>query len=248
MARRKGSHPMSTDARAQALAALSRLLVAESSMGDTLLRVSQITTDAMSSAHMAGISLLGEDGRPSTAVFTDEEAPEIDSAQYGSGRGPCLDAWREHRVVRIDDMAEAVDEYPEFAKAADAHGVQSTISLPLVAGERGVGALNLYARTSNGFSTDDETLGMELAAAAAIVLANANDYWEASQLSEQLTQAMKSRAVIEQAKGMLMAQSPQLGPDEAFDLLRRASQRENVKLREIAQRIVDRKGSPAVGA
>lgn len=217
-------------------------------MGETLLHVSQITTDAMQSAEMAGITLLGEDGKPKTAVFTDAEAPEIDSSQYDSGRGPCLDAWRNKQVVRIDDMTAAQERYPEFSKVAAAHGVQSTLSLPLVAGERGVGALNLYARVPRGFAAEDEAVGVELAATASIVLANANDYWEASQLSEQLTQAMRSRAVIEQAKGMLMAQSPSLTPDDAFDLLRRASQRENVKLREIAQRIVDRKATPPTDA
>ena len=66
-------------------------------------------------------------------------------------------------------------------------------------------------------------------------------YWQAAQLSEQLTHAMQSRAVIEQAKGILMARSPHLTADEAFDLLRKASQRENVKLRDIAKRIVDRR-------
>jgi GAF domain-containing protein len=237
-----------SDPRREALSALSHFLVSDCSMGDTLLRVSQITTDAIPSAEMAGISVLGDDGKPTTAVFTDEQAPEIDSAQYDAARGPCLDAWREKRVVRIDHMTGAIDRYPEFAKAADAHGVQSTLSLPLVAGARGIGALNLYAGVADGFSADDEAIGQELAAAAAIVLANAHDYWEASQLSEQLTQAMKSRAVIEQAKGMLMGQSPQLTPDDAFDLLRRASQRENVKLRDIAQRIVDRKSLPVGGA
>jgi AmiR/NasT family two-component response regulator len=73
------------------------------------------------------------------------------------------------------------------------------------------------------------------------VLANAAAYWSAFELSENLSEAMKSRAVIEQAKGILMAGSPKLDADGAFDLLRRASQRENVKLREIAQRIVDRR-------
>ena len=72
---------------------------------------------------------------------------------------------------------------------------------------------------------------------------NASAYWQATQLSEQLGQAMQSRAVIEQAKGILMARSPHLEADEAFDLLRKASQRENVKLRDIAQRIVDRRQS-----
>ncbi len=236
---------MSSDPSAQALNALSQFLVSKTSMGDTLLRVSEITRAAMPQADMAGISMLGDDGRPKTGVFTDADSPEIDAAQYESGNGPCLDSWRESRVIRLDDMEAAEEQYPEFAKAAQAHGVLSTLSLPLVAGEQGVGALNLYSRTRHGFSGGDEAIGLELAAAAAIVLANASAYWEASQLSEQLSQAMKSRAVIEQAKGILMARSPQLTADDAFDLLRKASQRENVKLRDIAQRIVDRKPSQA---
>jgi len=234
---------MPSDASAQALHALSQFLVSNSSMGDTLLRVSEITAEAMPQAEMAGISLLGQDGRPTTGIFTDDESPEIDAAQYSSGRGPCLDSWRQGRVVRINDMETLADEYPEFAETARAHGVYSTISLPLVAGEKRLGALNLYARTKDGFSAEDEALGVELASAAAIVLANTSAYWEASQLSEQLGEAMRSRAVIEQAKGILMARSPQLSADDAFDLLRKASQRENVKLREIAQRIVDRRPS-----
>ena len=235
---------MSSDAAAQALRALSQFLVAERSMGDTLLRVSEITIDALPPADMAGISMLGDDGTPTTGVFTHPQAPEIDAAQYAAGRGPCLDAWRQGRVVLVDDVAEAVDDYPEFVRAAQAHGVGSSLSLPLLAGDTGLGALNLYAPAGKSFADADEALGLELAGAASIVLANASAYWEASQLSQQLTEAMRSRAVIEQAKGMLMARSPELSPDDAFDVLRRASQRENVKLRDVAQRIVDRKLTP----
>jgi GAF domain-containing protein len=232
---------MSTDASAQALSALSQFVVSKTSMGETLLRVSQITTDTLPAADMAGISLLGDDGRPTTGIFTDPSAPEIDAAQYSSGRGPCLDSWRLGHIVRLDDMDSADDAYPEFAAAARAHGVRSTLSLPLIAGEEAAGAMNLYSRTADGFTPDDEQTGTLLASAAAIVLVNASAYWQAAQLSEQLSQAMQSRAVIEQAKGILMARSPHLDADEAFDLLRKASQRENVKLREIAQRIVDRR-------
>jgi GAF domain-containing protein len=239
---------LSSEAPAHALRALSQFLVSERSMGDTLLEVSRITVDAVPAAEMAGITILGDEGKPTTAVFTDPEAPEIDAAQYASGAGPCLDAWRQRRVVRLDDVAAAGDQYPDFSKAAGCHGVESVLSLPLVAGNDGLGALNLYARSAGGFTEEDEALGLELASAAAIVLANASAYWEANQLSEQLTQAMRSRAVIEQAKGVLMGRSPQLTPDEAFDVLRKASQRENVKLRDIAQRIVDRRGAPQAGA
>ena len=233
---------MSTDASAQALGALSQFVISKVSMGETLLRVSQITTDALPAADMAGISLLGADGRPTTGVFTDPEAPEIDVAQYASGRGPCLDSWRLRKIVRLDDL-DNVDAYPEFAATARAHGIHSTLSLPLMAGDDAAGALNLYSRTREGFTAEDEQAGTLLAGAAAIVLVNASAYWQAAQLSEQLGQAMQSRAVIEQAKGILMARSPQLDAEQAFDLLRKASQRENVKLREIAQRIVDRRQS-----
>lgn len=227
---------MTIDPHSHALHALARFFVAESSIGETLLRVSEITTAAMPSAQLAGISMLDENGRPTTAIFTDPDAPEIDAAQYESGRGPCLDAWRQQRVVRIDDMDGAADEYPEFAKAADAHGVKSTLSLPLAAG-RPVGALNLYARVANGFSAEDETMGVDLAAAASIVLANSSAYWEATQLSEQLTQAMQSRAVIEQAKGMLMLRL-QVDEDAAFGALRSMSNATNRKLFEVAADVI----------
>jgi len=226
---------------------LSQFLVSTSSVGDTLQRVAEITTQALPAAKMAGISMLSEKGKPTTTIFTDEESPQIDASQYESGRGPCLDAWRQQRVVRIDDMALAASEYPEFSATAQEHGVQSTLSLPLFADGAGVGALNRYAATTEGFSVEDEETGTDLAAAASNVLANASAYWDARNLGEQLTEAMKSRAEIEQAKGILMAQSPGITADDAFDLLRRASQRENMKLREVARRIVDRRSLSADG-
>jgi GAF domain-containing protein len=235
---------MSLDARSEALTSLTRFLVTDAPIGDILLQVANTTVDALPGAEMAGITMGGEDGKPVTGVFTDDEAPEIDTAQYSSQNGPCLDAWRTKTIVRIDDMADAADTYPEFSKASKAHGVMSTLSLPLIAAERGVGALNLYSRSTDAFSEEDERLGMELASTAAVVLSNASAYWTAHELSQNLSEAMKSRATIEQAKGMLMARSDNLTPDEAFDLLRKASQRENVKLRDIAQRLVNRELPP----
>jgi GAF domain-containing protein len=235
---------MSPDPLKDALFALSQFLIADVSLGDTLHRVSEIAQDAMASAEAVGISMLGDDGRPTTAIYTDDTAPEVDASQYESGNGPCLQAWRTKRVVYIENMKRAADDYPEFARSAIEHGVLSTLSLPLIVADNGVGALNLYARVEAAFSEDDCAVGIELAAAAAVVLANAEAYWRAYELSENLAEAMKSRAVIEQAKGMLMAQSPKLSADDAFEVLRKASQRENVKLREIAQRIVERRAGP----
>jgi GAF domain-containing protein len=239
---------MPEDPRSEALRALATYLITDAPIGETLHHVAALTTAALEGAEIAGIAMLGADGRPTTAVYTDETSPEVDQGQYISGRGPCLDAWRERRTVRVDDLEAASDQYPEFAKLALEHGIPSTLSFALVAGGEGIGALNLYARKKGAFTKEDEELGEELAAAAAAVLANASAYWTAFELSEGLTEAMRSRAIIEQAKGMLMARSPEMNADGAFDVLRRASQRENLKLRDIAQRIVERRPPPAAKA
>lgn len=236
---------MSSDARLRALSALARFEVAETTVGDTLLRIAEITLDAVPTAAAAGFTVLGEHGRPTTAVYTDELSPVVDQAQYDSGRGPCLDAWRAGRIVRVDHLDTDTDEYPEFAAACRSRGIASTLSLPIVGGGTSMGALNLYATTAAAFDAGTEDLCAELALAAGSVVANVSAYWTAFELSQHLTEAMESRAIIEQAKGILMAQSPELDADGAFALLSSASQRENVKVRDIARRIVDRRPAPS---
>jgi GAF domain-containing protein len=228
---------MSQDPLAAAVSALAQFLVADVSLGETLQRVADISQHAVPAARFVGISMLDGEGEAATAIFTDPTSPEIDQAQYQTGSGPCLDAWRQGRNVRIFDTASAND-YPEFSRAAAAHGIRSTLSLPLLTAGRSLGAVNLYAGEVDGFSADDEDLLGELIVPAAAVLANAAAYWGAHELSETLRAAMATRAVIEQAKGILMARTPGVGADGAFELLVRASQRENVKLRDIAARIV----------
>lgn len=232
------NHPISSsDPVHEALTELSRFFVGDRSVQDTLHRVSELAERALPSATMTGITML-VDEKPTTAVFTDPLSPEIDEAQYTSGRGPCLDAFRTQQVLTIT-CTENEGRWPEFAAVAAKHGILSTMSLPMVAAGRGVGAMNFYARTDNAFGEREVEVGLKFAEQAAIVLANADAYWTAHSLSENLNEAMQSRAVIEQAKGILMAQSG-LNADEAFDLLRRASQRENRKLRDVAIDIVER--------
>lgn len=229
---------MAPEPLSEAIRALSQFLVADSSIGDTLHRVAEITENAVAPVAYVGISLLDAQGEPTTAVFTDDASPQIDKAQYDAGDGPCLTSWRERRVVGIADTSSPT-EYAEFCRAAADHGIRSTLSMPLVASGQGIGAMNLYSEGTDAFSADDEELAGQLATTAAVVLSNALAYWGAHELSENLQTAMQSRAIIEQAKGVLIANSRGLDADAAFDLLVKASQRENVKLREIARRIVE---------
>ena len=219
----------------QSLAALSRFFVGDGTVEETLRRVSDLTVEAVPAAAMVGLTLVVE-GRQRTAVFTDPDAPEIDQAQYDTGEGPCLAAFERQEITTIESTHEP-GEWPKFRAVAAAHGIGCTLSFPLVVDKRSLGAMNLYSREVRGFDQQDRENGSLFASQAAIVLANAQAYWDAHQLGTGLSEAMKSRAVIEQAKGVLMA-AQAIDEDAAFDLLIKASQRENVKLREIAQRIV----------
>lgn len=218
------------------LAALSRFFVGDGTLEQTLTRVADLTVEAVTAADFVGITLPVE-GRKRTAIFTDRASPEIDQAQYDSGEGPCLEAFAEMRITRVESTLED-GKWHEFRQAAAAHGVLSTISFPLVVDKKSIGAMNLYSRRERAFGDAEADVGMLYASQAAIVLANAQAYWDARELSVRLGDAMSHRAVIEQAKGILMGVQ-HCDADEAFEILVKASQRENVKLRTVAQRIVD---------
>ena len=106
-------------------------------------------------------------------MFTDPTSPEIDSAQYETGVGPCLDAFRHQQVFRNPSTAED-ERWPPFSKACVEHGIMSTLSLPLGVRGNGIGALNLYAREVAAFPKEQEEVGMMFATQASVALANAS--------------------------------------------------------------------------
>ena len=171
-------------------------------------------------------------------MATDELVGAVDAAQYEAGAGPCLDAYRDRVAYRIDATTED-RRWPEFCAAAATKGICSVLAAPLEVDGEGIGCLNLYSGERAAFTADDEVLARVFAAQAALVVATSTAYWDARSTADQLDQAMRSRATIEQAKGILMA-SGAPDPDKAFEMLVHASQRENRKLREIAADIVQR--------
>jgi GAF domain-containing protein len=213
---------------------LARFVIPEETVDATLQRVAELAVSEVDDSDMAGITLM-RDGTPETAVFTDVTAPNIDVAQYESDSGPCLDAFRDGVVYRIEDTASE-RRWPEFAAAAHDVGVRSTLSTPLTVGDSTIGALNFYSRHAGSF--EDEALPLLFAAQAAVVLANSQAYWAAHHLATQLQVAMDSRAPIEQAKGVLMVRHG-YDADAAFAALRQMSNDSNRKLRDVANDIVD---------
>jgi GAF domain-containing protein len=223
------------DPLATALDAVRSYVAGREPLSETLQHVAESAITALH-VDMAGLTLLFPDGRARTAVSTSDIARTVDQAQYDADRGPCLEAFRQKRQIRVDDTATD-DRWPEFATAAQAEGVQSSLSLPLVVAGDGIGALNLYSTRLNQFTEEDAEDAQLFGDQGAVALANAQAYWEQATLAENMTNAMASRATIEQAKGVIMATAG-CDPNEAFDRLRQQSQYENRKLRDVAAEIV----------
>jgi GAF domain-containing protein len=220
-----------------AVAALTRFFVGNQTLGDTLHQVAGLTVQAVPGADHVGITLLVGD-KLKTSVFSHPEVPEIDQAQYRTGEGPCVEAYRTGLPYRIESTVEP-GRWQAFRDSAARHGVLSTLSLPLSVHDATLGAMNFYAEVEHAFDEDEQRVAELFATQAAFLLANAQAYWDARNLSENLEQAMASRAEIEQAKGIIMA-TMVVTADGAFEQLRHQSQYENLKLREIAREIVDR--------
>lgn len=216
-----------------------RLLTADESLADNLQEVAAAGCSLVERCSAASITIL-EDGRRrgATVAATNDIARALDQAQYDEDEGPCLYAARTGEAVRIEGDRLA-DAWPKFGRAALEHDVVAVLAVPLrAAGDGSVGGLNLYGREDD-FDEPDQRLAEAFAAQASAVVSNALAYWGAFEQTRTITLAMESRAVIEQAKGILMS-TQRCSPDEAFDLLRRASQRENRKLRDLATEIVRR--------
>jgi GAF domain-containing protein len=221
---------------AAALHELSHLLVSEESVQTTLQRVVDLAAQTIEGCDAAGVTLDDRKGYL-TAAYTDERTLAVDRGQYELDEGPCLQAMRDMAIMRVT-VDEAEDRWPEFSAGARANDICSFLAAPLVVRGDAIGALNLYSRSGDGFGVVDDVLIALYGAQAAIALANATTYDGARRLSEQLQEAINSRAVIEQAKGVLMHEH-RFNADEAFQLLRRRSTTTNTKLRNVAQQIVD---------
>ena len=232
------------DAARRAVGVVAQFLVAEASLGCTLERIAVLTRDAIGETAAVGLTLLDDHGRPATRVCTDELSRRVDQGQYDDGDGPCLTAYREGRVVLVEDTCQVAQVWPSFSRRALEDGVRSTLSLPLVAGRDHMGVMNLYATGVRRYAAGDVVDGQLFATQAAVVLANSRAYWSSFDLAAGLQAALESRALIDQAKGKLMALNG-CAAEEAFQMLVKASQRENVRLRDVARRIVHGRPPPA---
>lgn len=214
---------------------LGRIVLAEHPLDSILNRIAELAKRLIPGATETSLTLIH--GRAATTpAYTGEVAMRLDEAQYAGDAGPCLEAARDGREVLVRDIA-ADARWPSYGAAALAAGMRSSLSMPLPVQQQVIGALNIYGAAPGSFSEESAAVARTFAGYAAIALANAQVFAATAALAEQMKQAMESRAVIEQAKGVLMGQRRCTG-DDAFDILRDISQRSNRKLRDVAEALV----------
>ncbi len=197
--------------------------------GGTLSEVVRAAVELVPGCDEASISVVIGHQKTFSQAASGDLPQAVDELQESLGEGPCLDAAYEQESVRVPDMASET-RWPKFTAAALAAGAAGMLSLQLYVEDDNLGALNLYSRTAWAFDDESEHVGLMLAAHAAVAFA-------AAQKQVKLTRTVATRQLIGMAQGILMERH-KLTSDQAFELLIRVSQHGNVKLREVADRLV----------
>ena len=225
------------------LAQLAGLVLSEPDLDAALTRVTQVAVAVVEPCDGASLTMRRA-GVPDAPAASGPWALALDELQFAEQEGPCLNCLREGSVLRSRDLG-ADERFPSYGPRAAERGARSALSLPLAADVRTVGALNLYSRRPDAFDRDALGLGELLAAHAALAVQAAMAYYSSRELAAQMRAAMSSRALIEQAKGVLVERE-RISVERAFDRLVEQSQASNRKLRDVAADVVAQASSPVV--
>jgi GAF domain-containing protein len=220
----------------RAFAELGRIKLGETDLSATCRRVAEMARRTLPGADDAGMTVM-RSGRDRVAAGTSRRAEALD------GAGPVLDAATEQVTVRVIDTAteRRWSTWPERAASA---GIRSVLAVGLPVDDKVTGAITVYSETPKAFDDDAITLTQTFAGYASVAVANVHLYDTTVDLAEHMRRAMEHRAVIEQAKGVIMAER-RCTPEQAFAMLTKLSQDSNRKLRDVAAALVARSAGSA---
>lgn len=217
------------------LMALSTLATGQRTLTQTLTQVAHFAVSAIE-ADGAGLTLF-EDRRPNTVVGTADFVDSIDSIEHAVGEGPSISSAAERQTIRSGSLG-GERRWPRFGPRVGRLGVHSVLSLPLLTPNGVLGTMNIYAYKKHAFDERSEHRGQMFAVPAAIAVQNAQVLEEAKRLAASLQSALTTRAVVEQALGIMRSRSG-CSSEEAYRRLRVMSQSKNTKLVAVAQSVVD---------
>lgn len=215
---------------ADALAQAAREINSPHDLASTLDAIVHAAERSLPGIDHVGISIAYRDGKIETKAGTDQLVWELDSLQYELGEGPCLYAIETQPVTLANDLRHD-QRWPDYVPRALEYGLRAQMGLRLFADGETLGGLNLY-------STAGETIDPDVAHSAELFAAHAALALGRALREDDLNAALANRKVIGQAIGIVMERY-QMDEDRAFQYLVRVSQHSNIKLREIAQELVD---------
>jgi GAF domain-containing protein len=188
----------------------------------------------------AGITLAATAGRLEVLASTSEASELVELMQLRAGQGPCIEAYLTGEVVAVADVNDVVDVWPLFARSALAQGFLSVHCIPMQLRGETIGSLNLFRDSLGMLPHDDIAAARGLADIATIGILHQRAISEADVARQQLQQALDSRVLIEQAKGVL-AHTHALDMSAAFILLRTHARQNGARLQDVARDVVERR-------
>jgi GAF domain-containing protein len=216
------------DEFAQDLARMALVLHEQPDVEQTAERFLEYVLGSIGASH-GSVVLVHRGGRLESAASTDALVEEADRLQVEFGEGPTYDALQEETSVVVADAADD-SRWPKWSSEMVSVALRSVLSVRLRTPTTTVGALNLFDPAVDSFGGRDNSIAQVYADHAAVAVANARS-------ESTLWQAIEARKLIGQAQGILMERFD-LSDDQAFAVLRRYSQDNNVKLRDVAQRLI----------
>ncbi len=220
---------------AERIASLAQLLLADSDPDATLRQIAELALEVIPGSTAAGVVAAAE-ASWSFAASAGTVA-DLHSSQLQTGEGPVAEALRYGEARRIDNAAEE-DRWPAVCSAMAGEDLQSCLVVPLRTDRKPGGALAVYGSKPDAFVGSSHDIALLFAAQGGVAVRNAALYRGCRQMVENLQVALSSRAVIEQAKGILVAEYGYT-PDVAFKRLSVMSQNANRKVRDIAADVVE---------
>jgi GAF domain-containing protein len=218
------------------LSEFAQTLVRRYQVGDVLYELVERLSGVLDVAG-AGVSL-GEADHVRFVTGVGEAVVRVEEVQETAQEGPCTEAYRHGKVITVPDLREVTGKWDNYRPAALDNGFLAVAALPMMVDSRAIGALNLYNHQVRQWSDDDLAAARVLADMATSYIINASELEKAQRTTEQLQEALDSRLVIEQAKGILAADG-RLGIDQAYQVLRRHARSHNASLRSVADAVVN---------
>ena len=185
-----------------------------------------------------GLLLADASGTLQVMASSSERSDALEVLQTQNQEGPCFECYVRARAVFSEDLRADIGRWPSFAPAAVSKGFVSVQALPMRVRNQTIGGLNMFRAEPGRLDTEDMSLGQGIADIASIALLQERALSESNVLVAQLESALRSRVVIEQAKGML-AEQARIGLDEAFLRLRTHARTNNIRLADVAARVID---------